>query len=208
MTHRSAITAFRGERLPGIGHNLGPSLEPGVSWRKFTWTKARRELLPRLPLEVIKRRVARAKQLGLEYPQYASILLGTGRDIVAFLFTADALGIRVERTPVLPSTVAQKLIQIKRCDQLLACEAAGDPSALAQQIARDHAITMTGSAVLPSHDAASWAAGRDAIRAALRPLKLPTDGVVMIGTEMHERTWADAARLAKFVPSEHYFPQT
>ena len=60
--------------------------------------RARRELLPRLPLEVVRRRVARARQLGLAYPQYAAILLGTGRDIVAFLFTDGGLRLRLERS--------------------------------------------------------------------------------------------------------------
>ncbi|MEO1490982.1 MAG: hypothetical protein AAFV19_02375 [Pseudomonadota bacterium] len=202
---RSPISAFRGERFPGIGHNQGPPLDAAVSWRRHVWKKARRELLPRLPLEIIKRRVARAKQLGLEYPQYASILLGTGRDIVAFLFTSDALGVRLARTPVLPGAVADKLISIERCERLLTTEATGNPMLLSREILRAHQIQMTGTATLPERDAASWTEGRDAIQAALRPLKLPADTVVMIGTERHERTWADAAKLARFIPAENYF---
>ena len=38
-----------------------------------------------------------------------------------------------------------------------------------------------------------------------RSLGLPADAVVMIGTEPHHRDWADAARLAKFLPAEQYF---
>ncbi|MEM7238801.1 MAG: hypothetical protein AAF501_13400, partial [Pseudomonadota bacterium] len=93
----SPFAKFGYEKLPGIGHNLGPPIEPGRSFRRFAWAKARRELLPKLPLEVLRRRVARARDLGLAYPQYASILLGTGRDVIAFLFTADAVGLRVAR---------------------------------------------------------------------------------------------------------------
>ena len=63
---KSPISALAGERLPGIGHNQGPPLEAGFSWRKHVWTKARKELLPKLPLEVIRRRVARAQELGVE----------------------------------------------------------------------------------------------------------------------------------------------
>ena len=69
MTPRSAFTAFKGERLPGIGHNQGPPLDAAVSWRRHVWKKARKDLLPKLPLEVIRRRVRRAAELGLEYPQ-------------------------------------------------------------------------------------------------------------------------------------------
>ena len=205
MIPRSPLSAFKGERLAGIGHNQGPPLDAAVSWRKFTWKKARRELLPRLPLEVIKRRVARAQQLGLEYPQYASILLGTGRDIVAFLFTSDALGARLSRTPPLPQTVAQKLMRIERADRLLTAEAPGNPIRLADAISREHEISVTGVGALPEAEQAAWTEGRDAILGALRPLKIPGDAVVMIGSAAHERTWADAARLAKFLPSDQYF---
>ena len=75
---RSALTALDGERLAGIGHNQGPPIDGALSWRRFAWKKARAVLVPRRPIEVVRRRVRRATQLGLEYPQYASILLGTG----------------------------------------------------------------------------------------------------------------------------------
>ena len=49
----------------GIGHNGGPTLESGGSWRRVAWKKAREELLPTLPIEVVRLRVSRAKELGL-----------------------------------------------------------------------------------------------------------------------------------------------
>lgn len=204
---RSPFTAFRGERLAGIGHNQGPPLDGGQSWRAFAWRKARRELLPKLPLEILRRRVARAKQLGLDYPQYASILLGTGRDIVGFLFTCQALGMRLERTLPLPDPVVVKLRQVERCERLLMAEEDTDRTALALALAAETRITFQPPADAPNR-LASWAEGRDAIHAALLPLRLPADAVVMIGTAAHERTWAEAARLAKFIPSEHYFPNS
>ena len=205
MIPKSPFSTFRGERLPGIGHNQGPSMDPGISWRKHLWTKARKELLPKLPLEVIRRRVARAKELGLEYPAYASILLGTGRDIVGFLFTCDALGLRLEKSIELPDPVAAKLAQVK-AKHLLAAEEAAGPEEIARRLVAEHHLTIAGTAALPDPDRAPWTAGRAAIRAALDPLKLPSDTVVMIGTRAHERDWADAARLAKFLPAESYFP--
>lgn len=207
VTLRSPLTAFRGERLPGIGHNLGPPLDAAVSWRKFAWKKARRELLPRLPLEVIKRRVARAQELGLDYPQYASILLGTGRDIVAFLFTSDALGAQLTRTPPLPRPVVDKLARIERVDRLLTTEAHEDVVELADAIIREHRIVVKGVGTIPAPENTSWSKGRDAILHALRPLKIPGDAVVMVGSAAHERTWADAAKLAKFLPSDQFFPR-
>ncbi|MEO1458389.1 MAG: hypothetical protein AAFV49_12635, partial [Pseudomonadota bacterium] len=98
MTHRRPpFAALAHERLAGIGHNKGPSLEPGRAWRTHCWREAKRTMVPRAPIEVVRRRVARARALGLEYPAYASILLGTGRDVRAFLFTAEAVRLAVRR---------------------------------------------------------------------------------------------------------------
>ncbi len=55
---------------------------------------------------------------------------------------------------------------------------------------------------------AALPAGRSAIRAVLEPLRLPGDAVVMIGTHPEERSWADAARLAKFLPAAAYITAT
>ena len=205
MIPKSPFTAFKGERLPGIGHNQGPPLDAGHSWRKHVWTKARKQLLPKLPLEVIRRRVARAKELGLEYPAYASILLGTGRDIVGFLYTCDALGLRLEKSIEIPKPIMAKLTEVK-AKHLLAAEEAAGPEEITKKLIVEHQLAIAGTASLPDPDKAPWAAGRAAIRAALEPLKLPSDTVVMIGTRAHEREWADAARLAKFLPAESYFP--
>ena len=199
---RSPFSAFAGERMTGIGHNQGPPMDAGHSFRRFAWKKARADLLPRLPLEVVRRRVRRAQQLGLAYPQYASILLGTGRDIVGFLFTSDALGLRLSRTLDLPEPVGHKLESLAGCERLLMTEE--DPSQLSAALANQIAPRFSGISKAPAQDC-SWSEGRDAMRSALLPLKLPADGVVMIGTRSQERAWADAARLAKFLPSEQYF---
>ncbi|MEM6933612.1 MAG: hypothetical protein AAF526_08485 [Pseudomonadota bacterium] len=201
---KSPLTNFGFEKLPGIGHNLGPPLERGASFRKFAWAKARRELLPRLPLEVLKRRVARAKELGLAYPQYASILLGTGRDVVAFLFTSDAIGLRVERTMRLSGEAAQKLGEIGGADRLLFVPVGIDIASVTAELSCRHGIEITHAGPEPVQKATRRQGGH-AVRALLDPLKLPGDTVVMIGTEPRERGWADAARLAKFLPAEGFF---
>ena len=200
---RSPLTSFAGERLPGIGHNQGPPLEAGHGLRVHAWKKARAELMPKLPLEVLKRRVARAKALGLEYPQYASILLGTGRDVVAFLFTSDAIGLRVERGARIPETIAAKLNHLLPSERLLMTPK--------QEFERFQKLLGSGLPVLfdgygPSPERMGCSSeARSAIRAILDPRRLPGDAVVMIGTDPQQRDWADAARLAKFIPSEAYF---
>ena len=77
--------------IAGLGHNKGPTLERGASWRRYAWTRARSELLPTLPIEVARRRVRRARELGLDYKAYAGIRASTGRDIVALLFSTGLL---------------------------------------------------------------------------------------------------------------------
>ena len=203
MIPKPPHSAFLGERLPGTGHNLGPPLDQNTGFRRIAWKKARAELMPRLPLEVIKRRVRRATELGLEYPAYASILLGTGRDIVGFLFTCDALGMRLAQAVSVPPGISDKLQKIERVDTMLAAEH-DRPDTLAELLAAETPIRFDGATRLPEAGA-NGEAGRAAIRAALQPLKLPGDAVVMIGTQAHERNWADAARLARFIPAERYF---
>lgn len=203
---RSPLTAFAGETLPGIGHNNGPSFEPGRRWRAHCWKAARTTLMPKLPLEVIKRRVKRATELGLDYPQYASVLLGSGRDIVAFLFTSNALGLRLEQTLALPAPVAVKVRSLKSCDSLLMVRHGEATPNVTAQLATQHQIYIAALGQAPQDGNPRWRDGRAAIRAILDPLKLPSDAVVMVGTQGVERDWAGAARLAKFLPAENYFP--
>jgi hypothetical protein len=203
---RAPLSALPGERLPGIGHNQGPPLEPGRSWRAHAWRTARRELLPRLPLEVIRRRVGRARQLGLAYPQYASILLGTGRDITAFLFTDGGLELRLERALALPRRIEERLAGLERCDRLMMVEGGADLARLGRALEKRR-IPFLALASSPARDAA-WSEGRAAIRAVLDVGRLPGDAVVMVGTSPEERAWADAARLASFLPAGSYFARS
>lgn len=200
---RSPLARLGGEAPAPIGHNQGPPLDPGRSWRAHCWRAARKALVPRLPLEVVKRRVARARQLGLEYPQYASILLGTGRDVVAFLFTSEAIGLRVRRGLEIDGSRGEKLRAL-RCERLLSADPPAEPEALRAALARHHALTFAAVAEAPG-GAASLAEGREALRSLILPLKLPADGVVVVGTRPEERGWADAARLAKFLSANAYF---
>ncbi|MEM6621820.1 MAG: hypothetical protein AAF674_06290 [Pseudomonadota bacterium] len=202
MLPKSPISALPGERLAGMGHNQGPPLDAGFSFRKFAWKKARAELMPRLPLEVVRRRVRRAQELGLAYPQYASILLGTGRDIIGFLYTCQALGLRLGRTPPVPGPVSAKLNGLNGCRRIVLADQ--DPGAVAAALARA-GLTLDRVGEAPALRA-NRPASRDAIRAVLDPYQLPSDAVVLVGDAPHEKVWADAAGLARFLPADSYFP--
>ena len=60
-----------------IGHNNGPSMETGRGFRVHAWSKARADLIPNLPIEILRGRVRRAKELGLPYKTYASVRAST-----------------------------------------------------------------------------------------------------------------------------------
>ena len=77
--------------MSGIGHNRGPSINEGGAWRKYCWQKARSDLLRTLPLEIVRLRVARAREIGLDYRTDATVRATTGQDIVAFLFSSRSL---------------------------------------------------------------------------------------------------------------------
>jgi hypothetical protein len=179
-----------------IGHNGGPSMEGGVSWRRHCWSSARERLLPTLPLEVVRLRVKRAKALGLEYKTYASVRAATGHDVVAFLFSSNALRVSVLR-PAMPEVRAVKLAQVD-CGRLALAVAPLTPGM----------VEAANPAVLDgAHPAPFALAGFGEMRALLRQAlgKVPSDQVLLVGDLGQERDWCAAGRLAGYLPAERYF---
>ncbi|MEQ8966402.1 MAG: hypothetical protein RID91_11300 [Azospirillaceae bacterium] len=62
-----------------LGHNNGPPWDTGVHWRAFAWKKARAAALKPPPVEVVRRRVARARELGLTYDEFMAAYQESGR---------------------------------------------------------------------------------------------------------------------------------
>lgn len=185
-----------------LGHNKGPSLASGPSWQRYCWQAARKALLPVLPVEVVRLRVARAKELGLDYQTYAGIRAQTDRDLVAFLFSTEALGLR-PRTAELPVQHLPRLQALAAGKIILTAPDLSPETALerlkAQGIAFDAA-----SAAPPAF--AGWGEARRALRRALDQMKLPSDAVLFIGEGSLQKDWAEAAKLAGFLPSDRFFP--
>jgi hypothetical protein len=180
-----------------IGHNGGPSLEGGVSWRRHCWTAARERLLPTLPIEVVRLRVRRAKELGLDYGTYAGVRASTGHDVVAFLFSSNALRVSVLR-PAMAEDRAVKLAAVMGCGRVALTVAPLTPGM----------VEAANPAVLDrAHPAPFALAGfgemRDRLRAALG--KVPSDQVILVGDLGLERDWCAAGRLAGYLPAERYF---
>jgi hypothetical protein len=184
--------------VAGIGHNGGPTMEPGRSWRRHAWTKARAELLPAMPLEVIAYRMARARELGLDYRTYAGVRATTGRDIVAFLFSSNAL--RLIRTHAIPPREAAKLAALGDVRRLAAVHRPLDPQEVLQ--ANVQALDLTGRAPAAFD---SWSDTRRTLLAFVRETRVPADAILVVGDTPFEKDWCATARMAGYLPAERYF---
>ena len=181
--------------MSDIGHNGGPTMEKGRAWRRFAWKKARAELLPTLPLEVARRRVRRARELGIDYKAYAGIRAATGRDIIALIFSSNAL--RVLRDGQIPDERSAALNNIRHAASLSLVHPPLDPKIVVEL---NPAIVAADRAPGLSH---SWSETR-AMILGLKD-KLPADGVVVVGETALEREWCAAGRLAGYLAAERYF---
>ena len=184
--------------MSGIGHNNGPTMEGGAGWRRYAWRRARRELLPQLPIELVRLRIRRARELGIDYKSYASIRAANGRDIVALLFSSNALRVG-PRLIKIPEPQAAKLAEIRRCGRLAMLHA---PINLSE-------FNRLNPIVDVAHQAPtlldSWGDVRGKMQALTREGGVPGDGVVVIGDTALEAEWAEAGRLGGFLPSKALF---
>lgn len=181
--------------MSGVGHNQGPTMERGGAWRRYAWGRARAELLPKMPIEVVRRRVRRARELGIDYKSYAGIRAATGRDIIALLFSSNAL--RLLRDNRIAAERLASLEAVRNAVFLALVHPPNDPTATKDL---NPILLATGSA--PGL-AESWSQER----ARILDLKgtLPAEGVVVIGETHMERGWCEAGRLAGYIEAGRYF---
>lgn len=186
--------------MTGIGHNRGPALTGGKGWQVHCWRKARADLLPQLPLEVIRLRVRRAAEIGLDYRSYATVRATTGHDIVAFLYSSNALRL-FRADQALAADRAAKLAAQSGVLRQLAAQTPLDPAAAlaglaGQGLRLDRAGRAPGMTL-------SFPALREAVRGLLGGV--PGDRVLLVGDTGVEREWCAAGRLAGYLPAERFF---
>lgn len=181
--------------MAGIGHNRGPSGEEGETWRRFAWAKAREALLPTLPIEVLRLRLNRAKALGLPYETYASVRASTGRDVIGFLFSNNALQV-LRAGQGMPAERVVVLVGLQACDRVALVHAPLLPGFQAEGLDAMFAA--------PSF-LETWPAMRDQLSCVIRARGKPADGFLVIGETAFERDWAEAGRTAGFLSGERYF---
>ena len=187
--------------MTGIGHNRGPSLATGQSWRAHCWRQARTDLLPVLPLEVVRLRVRRAKEIGLDYRTYAGIRATTGHDLVAFLFSTNALHV-FRNGQRLDDARRDRLAANRDVGHLIAALPPVEPERLEQTLAQQGVPAFSAPAPTLRH---SWSETREMIRRLLQSANCPADRVLMIGETPLEREWVSAAQLAGFLTGAGYF---
>ncbi len=186
---------------PGPGHNSGPTLEPGAGWRRYCWSQARKALLPTLPVAVVRIRVKRAAEIGLDYRTYATVRASTGRDIVAFLFSTNALRLFREHQ-ALEAARAEKLAAVRNCARGGLAIAPLRPSAvLAATNSGEGTVLDTVHAAPGVH--AGWSE-TERVMAAAR-VGVPADGVLLVGDGAMEREWSMAGRLAGYLAADRFF---
>lgn len=183
-----------------IGHNNGPTMDDGRSWRKHCWQRARTELLPTLPVEVVRLRVRRAAQIGLDYRTYASIRAASGHDVVAFLFSTNALRLLPPRAQM-PDDRRARLAAMAQGGRAALVRAPLDPEAVIKA-----APGLLDHATPAPPPFAPWPEIRATLAAALAQGRWPRAGTVLVGDMTDERDWATAARLAFYLPAERVFP--
>lgn len=187
--------------VAGIGHNGGPAMDDGVSWRRHCWSVAREQLLPHLPIEVVRMRVKRARELGLDYRTYATARESAGRDIIAFLFSSNAL--RVFRPgDALPPDRVLRLREVAGAERALVAQPPLQAQALAARIEAEHGVGFSSAGPAPRFGAA-WADIRAGVRQAIGDL--PPGGVWLIAETPEERLWCEAGRLGGHLTGERFF---
>ena len=188
--------------MAGIGHNQGPELGFRTTWRRHCWTKARRDLLPNLPIEVLRGRVRRAREIGLDYKTYATVRASSGRDIVAYLFSTNALRL-FRQAHTLAADRVERLSAIKDMQRHALVIAPLDPQTVLAEIRGCHGPILDTAVQAPNIHA-SWSDMAVAMDA-LRPTNLPADAILLIGDTNVERDWSVAGRHAGYLDAAQFF---
>ncbi|MEW9919454.1 hypothetical protein AB2B41_07560 [Marimonas sp. MJW-29] len=186
--------------MAGIGHNQGPTMERGEKWRTFLWKKARADAMPKtMPLMVVRMHVARAHQLGLDYPTYAAVRKASGRDIMGLLFSSNALRVVRAENPYMPLARGEALGAVKGAQKL----------ALVHRPLNAQAVGLANP-VLDAVGVAptftdSWGEMRAHLAGFIAERRLSRDQVLIVGDTTLERDWTVAAQAAGYLEAGRYF---
>lgn len=193
--------------LPGIGHNQDPA--PVSLWHKHMWERAQAAQPDRrLPLAVVRMRMARAVELGMGYAEYATLYRTAGRDPAGLLFTPAALHLRLKRRLEMPAPVRAHLARLGACHLLALAPEGEAPADFLEELRAVSALPFAGAAAMPAQGA-RWPDLVGAVRAILDPLHLPGPAIALIGAGGTEArlcsSLVTAGRLGGLLDRDTYF---
>lgn len=176
-------------------------MAPGRGWRRFAWRKARAALIPNtMPLEIVRLRVARAKALGLDYRTYAQVRAASGQDIVAFLFSGNALRLVPQRVAV-PEPERARLLALRgAATRVAAIYAPHHPA----RVATANADALDNASAAPDFTA-SWSEMRRTLQAAVTQAGVSASGVVLVPATAVEAEWCAAGKLGGLITADRFF---
>lgn len=184
----------------GIGHNQGPTMERGRTYRTFQWKRARAAAMPKtMPLMVVRMHVARARQLGLDYPTYAAVRKASGRDIMGLLFSSNALRVVRAGDPEAPLAQREVLSAIEGAKRLALVHR---PLNAARFQLANPFLDAVGQAPTFTQ---SWGEMREHLGRFITDSQLVRDQVLVIGDTGLEREWSAAAQAAGYLDASRYF---
>lgn len=181
--------------MHGIGHNSGKVDEPGKAWRTYAWRKARQELMPKLPIEVIRLRVKRAKELGLPYKTYAGLRAASGDDLIGFMFSSNALDV-LKRGDDVPAAKANKLGALVGAKTVCLTHA---------PVASHQVSPPADVAASAPRPLASWADHRMVLKDVFVQSRMTASRIVLISDQSIETEWVSAGRMAGSISTEVFF---
>lgn len=174
-------------------------MEAGHRWRTHQWRSAQRQLMRKtIPLMIVKMRMKRAAELGMDYKTYATIRQASGQDILALMFSSNALGI-IGQGARMPDAETRALAAVRAAQKLTLVHAPQTPEGV-----------LAANPVLDAADVApkfneSWSAMRERVSSLIQSRKLPGNTVLVIGDAPLESEWSTAARAAGYLPASAYF---
>lgn len=186
-----------------IGHNGGPTMEAGHTYRTFMWRQAQKQLMPNaVPLMVVRMRVKRAAQLGMDYKTYASFRQYSGQDILGLLFSSNALGILdpQRRGPSMPVKEREALERVERAAKLALVHMPLTPGMVADA---NPVLDAAGTAPTLRE---SWSDTRVRLENFARAHKVSGSRLVIVGDAPLEEDWTAALRAAGYLSADRYFP--
>ncbi len=186
--------------MSGIGHNGGPTMERGQTWRTYQWRQAQKAMMPKtIPLMVVKMRLKRAAELGMDYKAYAAIRQASGRDICGFLFSSNALRILGAGSARMPADRSEKLAAVKDAGRFALVHLPFKPEDVLAAEETIDAATRAPDLRMP------WGQMRAHLTGFVRERRLVGDQVVVVGDTALEAEWTAAVRAAGYVSAERYF---